>query len=328
MKNKKYSSNEFSRVCIINNMYGLLQYLLLSSLKEINDTFFFFSDDVSDSITKNFSHWVKIYTPTTSLGKLWFVIKIRYFIRRKYKFLKSAEIFGQDNLLLTAPLLADRQMNVVEDGMANYTLLPPLKKFGWLLSMLISPLMGQQSLGYSDSCKKLFLTGMASIPLAVKDKVELINLNDLWNKSSEQKQNTIVKLFNLSSTIVSEFKQCKSILITQPLSEDNVISEDEKMLLYKQLVGDKKIAIKPHPREKTNYAQFFPNAIILESHVPIQLLSLVGIWFKEVFTIFSTAALQFPNNPIVHFAGTNIHPRLVKKFGNIEYSNGEVIIKK
>ena len=55
--NTAIPSRSFGRVCIINNMYGLLQYLLISSLEELEDTFFFFDDDVPDVLVSNYKNW-------------------------------------------------------------------------------------------------------------------------------------------------------------------------------------------------------------------------------------------------------------------------------
>jgi len=302
-----------------------LLYLLIQNEDEIEDTFFFFDDDIPEAIIKNFKHYTKFYTPTSRIGQLLFVLKLRFLANTKYRFIKSSEIYGQDNLLITSPLLGKNKMNLIEDGLANYTRLPQKRKHTLVKSIIGGPLMAQDTLGYSTCVKRIYMTGMATIPEALRPKVTLINLEELWNKSSVGKQNSIINYFNLTRSIIEKFRQCNSVLITQPLSEDKVVTENEKIELYRQIIKDKEIAIKPHPREKTDYKRYFPHIQILESHVPIELLSLVGIRFTDVYTIFSTAAMQFTGNPKVHFAGTRVHPALVERFGDVSYENGRIV---
>lgn len=322
--NTAIPSRSFGRVCIINNMYGLLQYLLISSLEELEDTFFFFDDDVPDVLVSNYKNWTKMYTPTSAVGKLRYLLELRYVVRKKYPFLKTAEIYGQDNLLLTPPLLANRQMTVVEDGVANYTLIPPKRNFRLIKRLVIGPLMSQSSLGYSTACKKLYLTGMAPIPEVLRPKVEIINLQELWNNSDQEKQTEIMRLFSLSPELLNVFKKTTAILLTQPLSEDGVITEEEKIQIYRQILEKGNILLKPHPRDRTDYRKLFPEVMIMPSFLPIELLSLAGVRFENIYTIFSSSALSFPGNPEIHFLGTRIHPALVKKYGDIRYIDGKV----
>ena len=291
----------------------------------VDKTFFFFDDDIPDSIIKNFKHHTKFYTPTSAFMQMLFVLKLRYLANTKYRFIKQTEIYGQDNLLITSPLIGKQKMNLIEDGLANYTRLPKERKHKLFKRIIGGPLMAQETLGYSTCVKRIYMTGMAPIPDTLKPKAILINLEELWDKSSVEKKNSIISCFNLTNSIIDNFRKCNSVLITQPLSEDNVITEEEKTELYRQIIKDKNIAIKPHPRERTNYKKCFPQAQILESHVPIELLSLIGVRFTDIYTIFSTAAMQFAGNPRIHFMGTKVHPALVERFGDVSYENGRIV---
>ena len=130
----------------------------------------------------------------------------------------------------------------------------------------------------------------------------------------------------MSDEIINTFKQSKSVLFTQPLSEDGAIDEETKISIYKDVINsDKSISIKPHPREKTDYKKLFPGNTILEHNIPIELLTLLGVKFEKSYTIFSTAVLSFPYSTEIHFLGTCVHPKLVEKFGDIRYENGHII---
>lgn len=76
--------------------------------------------------------------------------------------------------------------------------------------------------------------------------------------------------------------------------------------------------IKPHPREKTNYKNIFPDIELIEGKFPLEILMLLGINFKEVITIFSTAALNFKGITNVNFIGTEDNINLKEKVGEIK----------
>lgn len=310
-------------VLIVNNLYCLLIYLLLKK-EEIDETFFFFEDDVPDDIVRNFKFKTKIITTMSRFGQIALVLKLRFLVLTKYKFIRKASIYGQDNLLITSPLIGKSKMCVIEDGLANYTIPPSRRKFKLLKKILGGPLMSQETLGYSTCVNKLYLTGMAPIPEKLKGKVVVINLQQMWDSCQDFKKEQILKKFNISKELLEEFSSVTSILLTQPLSEDKAITEEEKISLYSNIISTSKIAIKPHPRERTNYKQYFPNATILEPYLPIELITLLGIRFKDVYTVFSTSALNMPGNPTIHFYGTRIHPALVEKWGDVRYENGKL----
>lgn len=110
--------------------------------------------------------------------------------------------------------------------------------------------------------------------------------------------------------------------MTQPLSEDEIITEEEKIKIYREIIekqNGRKIYIKAHPREKTNYGDIFKelNIKIIENGFPIELLLLLNINFSKVITLFSTGALNFKGRSEVEFIGTEKYPKLYERFGKI-----------
>ncbi len=316
---------EIKRVCIVNNLYCLLIYLLLTDVENDKDSFYFFADDIPDQVLKNFPNSVRFKTPISRIKQILFLIKLRFLRHTKYTFLKTASIYGQDNLLITSPLVGSSKLSVLEDGLASYVVALHNRKLSFLKSIIGGPFMRQYCSGLSPYVERIFLTGLSPVPEVLKPKVEIISLNYLWDNSSVNKKNIIESKFNLNSVIINKFREIDSILLTQPLSEDNAFSEEEKIQLFRNIIGDKFIAIKPHPRERTDYKNHFVNTVVLEPYLPIELLSLIGIRFSQVYTVFSTAALALPGNPTIHFLGTGIHPALVKKWGDIKYVDGRII---
>lgn len=113
------------------------------------------------------------------------------------------------------------------------------------------------------------------------------------------------------------------MLITQPLSEDKVVTEREKIEIYQEILEKEKnkiIYIKPHPRERTNYLKVFSkyDVRILEKDFPLELLSFLEIKFSKATTLFSTAVFSFKDKYEIEFIGTEKYEKLYERFGKIE----------
>jgi len=154
-------------------------------------------------------------------------------------------------------------------------------------------------------------------------------INDLYSDGLEVEVNEVEKLEILklkypkcSFQFIDKNLKYKSIvLFTQPLSEDNVLTEEEKISLYKTIIGNydqEKLVIKTHPRETTNYRDYFPNIEVFNENYPSEILDVLGIRFEKAVTIFSTAVYVYSKENII-FYGTKIHPKLLSRFGRIEY---------
>ena len=123
-------------------------------------------------------------------------------------------------------------------------------------------------------------------------KLTTFDVQKLWNGLSEEHQNKIANIFNMSAKDLSTASSRSVVLITQPLSEDNMMAESDKVELYTRIVnnyGVENVVIKPHPREKTNWAQIFPDMPIIPRQIPVELLTKL-VSLNKVATFFSTAA--------------------------------------
>lgn len=229
-------------------------------------------------------------------------------------------INGSDSVLPLSLKFKLEFQYLIEDGMLNYKLPKDrndIKKK--IIDFLLLRPINYKPFGYSKNIKKIYLTGLAPIPEEIKAKVEIINLKELWNKKTKEEKEEILDIFNFNENIINTIKNKKNILFTQPLSEDGFISEEEKVNLYKRIISNYKkeeLVIKTHPREKTNYKEYFPNVEILNQSFPAELLDLLDINFEKVITIFSTAALNFSKNAEMDFYGTKIHSQLLKLWGD------------
>lgn len=300
------------KIAIISNLKVLLIFLLLNSEK-LEEIFWIFDDKIE---IKNKT--IKSFKVKRNKGMFDLIKKsIRYYfyfhiLSIKYN-LKNLTIYGCDHIIGVKFFLKRNKFILLEDGTQNYD------KNTYKRS-LKNKLFSIPVFGIYKNVKKIYLTGLAPIPKEIKDKVEIINLKELWNKKSKVEKEEILKIFGFNNKIINNLKGKNKILYTQPLSEDGVISEEEKIELYRQIIKNydkEELIIKKHPREKTDYKAIFAEIEVLDQSFPAELFDLLDIKFKKAITIFSTAALS--NKEIeVDFYGTEIHPKLMERFGSME----------
>ena len=142
--------------------------------------------------------------------------------------------------------------------------------------------------------REMLVQRPGDLPPKVRHKGTKLNLEELVQPLSDKIRLQIAGLF-LDSGIFTRAGDSRKrlLLIPQPLSEDGYVSEEYKIEMYRRILreyGDGyQIWIKPHPREKTCYADYF-NAEILPGGFPLEILDLVsGFCFDRGITLFSSA---------------------------------------
>lgn len=227
------------------------------------------------------------------------------------------------------------KMYLLEDGLMNYnqkTLekeytrkLRKIKINNFIKRIVIEKRREDyKKYGLSEKIQEIYLTGLLPIPDLIKNKVKIINISDEWETLSKKDKEEILRVFKISSKSFENLKveKNKVLLLTQPLSEDKIITEKEKIDIYREILlkeNEKNIYIKAHPREKTNYKEVFKefNINIIENSFPIEICLLLDIEFEKIITLFSTGALSFKGKSEVEFIGTEKYPKLYEKFGKI-----------
>lgn len=332
---RKLKNNKEINVLIENTTYSLLVYLLVK--KEWKKSIFVLNNETVDVKILRKLNKYELYIYKNFIIKKNFLKYFKeYFKLYKYLYkinlLNNIIFYGNDNLDYF--IFFRNKIILLEDGLLNYQLKKITLKSIIKNILLLRPLFFK-SYGCSKYVKKIYLTGLAPIPEEIKDKVEIINLKELWSKKTEEEKKEILDIFGFDENIINKIKNKKNILFTQPLSEDRFISEEEKIELYRKIIfnySKKDLVIKTHPREKTSYKKYFPEIEILNQSFPAELFDLLDIKFETAITIFSTAALNFSKNSKIDFYGTKVHSNLLKQWGDSEkimkankFLNGEPI---
>lgn len=306
------------KLVYIGGYRGLIIYLLFN-IKNIENTNFIFE-------TRNKLNLKKYVLEEFQIKNKYYKKYILYKLFRKLS--KNVnEIWIHDHLEYSEYFVSKfKNIKLLEDGLLNYTHTESLKKKkikikNWLLG---GPLfIDRNRFGISDSISEIYLTNLKPIPKEIKSKVKIINLKEKWDSLDEKEKDKILNIFNFEKDKINKkLKNKKIILITQPLSEDEALTEEEKIDIYKNIIkkyNEDEILIKPHPREKTNYKKVFPNVEVLESDFPLEIQTFLLSDIKEVVTLFSTAVYNFEGiAKKIEFLGTKVNKKLIKKFGTIE----------
>lgn len=330
---------DIKNIVYINTLYSL--FLILLKEPNFNENFYFFDEKISKDITKKFKNKIELYSYREEKNKIISYLKIRKLLKsilKNYKDIFEGKTFYLNDSLEYSQFFLNNFKNnffLIEDGTINYNekqLIKELektakpmkyhtrlrKKYIYFSYKRFSPF------GLSEKIKKIYLTGALPIPNMIEKKVEKLDIINLWRNLTEKQKKEILEIFNLK---IEELKKLlkeeeKVLLITQPLSEDGIISEEEKLKIYKEILEERKIkniCIKPHPREKTNYKEGLKefNIQIIDKKFPIEIIMLFNINFKSIITLFSTAALNFKDKYNVEFIGTEQYKKLYERFGKI-----------
>ncbi len=173
-----------------------------------------------------------------------------------------------------------------------------------------------------------------AIPFPTHPNMEVISLTDTWKRYWASTRLKIASIFGVKKDDLLNLHSRGVILVTQPLSEDGIMTEEEKRQFYTDIASNypaDQIVIKPHPREKTQWHKVFHKTPIISGRVPMELLALM-VPVKRLATFYSTAGTNIVAPKKVDFYSkgfeqlTFVHPEN-PKMGTTPYVNIEERLK-
>ena len=311
-----------THVCLVETVYSLFLYMLLVTKEELKNTFFFCSDMLPSDIAEKLPYHHRFKLPSKRYCKWIFRIVLYWTSKWRWPFIRKSQLYGSDNYLFSSGIIGDNKITLIEDGASNYSLLPANPHLYWIRKILMGRIAASGCGGVSPNVRKVILTGLLPIPERIKDKVEIVSVEKRWGLLPADYKHFILDFFDSSVAEMEKMKNYTAILFTQPMYEDGLISKEDELALYQQLLSGcdiKSLVIKVHPRDTIDYGAMLPGAYIFSKKIPMELLNILGVRFKDVYTVFSTAALSLPYKANIHFMGTSVHPNLLKCRGKIEY---------
>ena len=304
--------------------YSLLLYMLYGNDDMLRNTTYYVGKNLSPCPLPNKTVMppLKSYDDAARISYRFKCLKFRAKLRK-------TNIFAQDHLYFSAPLIDNLRYTVLEDCPNFFTVLnshvPKEPSFepslgAYWYNIKVGRIYNRYG-GCNPWCMKRIVTTNSDKKLFEKQglQYEQINLEVLWNESSDFKKQYIQDVFSL--TDIDSLSSKKVVLFSQPLIEDAHLSNDEFISIYKPYIdkyGVENILVKLHPRDKFDYKKYFPGIQTLQTKAPQQLLSAMGIRFKTAITVCSSAVSSMDKDCDIVWLGAEIDDRIVKAYGHVK----------
>lgn len=325
--------------CIAETLYAFFSYLIIMSVEQINRTQFYIggavgrilpvqSDEYLGSVKRIDNFALRKANALVRCGyrlKMWCLYLCR---------IRGTEIYAQDHITFSQALICGGKYTLLEDGPGIYRnctknrVIHPFKN-SFLRMLLVWFTWGRiqgNILGLNNQCINRIVTDSKDVDAEILKgrKFQLFDLRDLWMNSTIEKQQFVLKVFGMTEELRRECCKAETIILTQPFCDDAVLTQEEMVEIYRPYVEKYKeggVIIKNHPRDWNDYKKYFPDAICVNTAVPMQLLLFVGINFKRAVTVFSTSISDFPKGTELIVLGTTVHPKLSARYGILSQSD-------
>ena len=296
---------DFPIVCYFSSTYSLLLYLCYSSQKEINDTFFVFSETFPKELAKNFKNCCYIpnhkESPRFYVQKKWIISKYyKWFFIPRIK--GTTKVFSQDHTTMFQLLIGNHPYIMVAETpimegilrnsvpKAQETMTKKQLINLWVFRKLIGAVYGRHW-GFNDLCCGAIIEDEGSKKYFEGKKVILLNLKQAWNNKTESERNIILNLYGLKISELEMMKSKKIVVFTQPFVPEMSIEENQEYMarLINKYPHDD-VVIKVHPRDRIGYKKLFPDVMVCNLRAPAQLLDILGVHF-EIAATYNSAAV-------------------------------------
>lgn len=316
--------------CVADTVFSLLLYLLYTDDEDGKETFFCVGDSVGSEVAARLPHCFFYHHPRSKME----LIKLRIKSIKYRKKIRKTQIFAQDHIH-GAMLIGHSKYTLLEDALGFFnTKIKETNNPYWLIffgkknlfkrmygKLMYASFFYDKIFGQNKQCINRIITTREATTSEFIDgrKYEVVDINSLWVNSSETKKNFILKVFNVSNEMLSIIEQSSVLFLTSPFMEVMNISETDFFEIlkpyYQKYINDN-ICIKPHPKEcKFPYEKYFPQATVLKTRAPMELLNLVGAKIRIVVSEGTSAIRCLPSNVEIEYADLSINDELYMKYG-------------
>ena len=145
--------------------------------------------------------------------------------------------------------------------------------------------------GYSPFCVNVEVNDKNGIQIP-GDKVRECRREDLMNELTSDQKCRILRAFLSEDLKVSEGAV---LILTEPFAVTGRLPDrDSQIRLYRKITEeygkDRQILIKAHPRDDLDYGLYFPEAVIIEKNMPMEVLNFdESVHFDTAVTVTSSA---------------------------------------
>jgi hypothetical protein len=329
--------DKISRVCVVDTVYTLMVYLFYSNEDELAHTFYFFGNSVAKSIRRKFpDHYYFDGSKKRNKNIIWLFFYLKIIGYFRWPFLRKAKIMGHDHLDYSPYIIGKHNYTYIEDGpnVLSFYFSEKLYKercdywsrrflfFKKMANFFIGDVRNRQ-VANNRQCNELILTTNDNVPYIAGKKKIIISLNEIWNNMNEQKRRYILDVYDVSCADIQSLERKSNIILTQQFSSDGLISEKDQIEIYEKIIRNCdpfSLVIKTHPRDRINYNKYFPDIFVFDKPIPMQLLSIMGIRFKKVITLFSSSINSFSYEIEKEWIGSSVHPVLFERYPNLDHN--------
>ena len=261
---------------------------LLSRLKEscvFNEVLFFDFSKEEIELQKNKFTAIRSFCFSKKISKLDVI---------DFKQYENIFIFF-DNCLIGRILNNNKiYYNLLEDGTDTFKSRNKKRLYKpWSLKKVVKYIFNYREMGKSRYIKSIEVNDNTDLCIKHNNIIEN-NKQKLFEQLTIDQKNKIISIF-VEKDAFKNLKKEYSLLITQPLFTDKLVSSEEEQIkvyskIINQYINDDNILIKPHPREKIDYEKYFTNVTVLEQSFPLEIINFFeNIKFNKVITISSTS---------------------------------------
>lgn len=259
-----------NQLFIANSVYALFLYCLKFH-KKIDETLFLLGPSCTFA---NLNHALPIFSPPKPEQ----LPLVRSFIHQQVYLLLSGRkvpCYGNVETVFSDFFVNNFPFYPISDGLRDTVTFPEYLKTDFF-----------------EKCYTVRYSGGLDLK---HPRLEYLNIQALWDRLSLSEKKRMNYIFCVEDSFFDVLKYKKQVLITQPLSEDNICSEADKIEIYKQMLSNyqlQDVVLKPHPREWTDWRKIFPEVTVLPKHIPAEMLSLLVPDLNKAITFFSTATFN------------------------------------
>lgn len=319
----------YRNICLVDTPYALSIYLLQMSMEDIKKTLFFIGDSVNVDIAKKLPHYVLVKNQSAQHD--W---KYMSWLRI-YKYLKCfsypfAKLYIQDHLYIASQFIGPYKYINLCDAPDSYSLwekcpYQPQRYTqgtikGKIKYYLAHGKMYDMKYGCNDQCVCRWITTQKDQEtMYIRDKEFLyIDASQLWKEADSEKKEFVENVFGISDELLKQCQDIETLILTQPFIEDCHLSDKEMYDIYAPYIVNKtNVVIKIHPRDKFAWKKYFPNAYVIDTYAPMQLLNYMGLCPKEAITVSSTAISAMPEKTTKIFLGSKVNEKVFNTLGDL-----------
>ena len=291
-------------VYICHTNYHLLLSLIKLNIEDANDIVVF--DDIinADRIIENIKEYfpqTQVYirknTTYSKFKKISFKTnKVRKWLFEEIEYFKNFNtIYVFNDFTRVGVFLHQYKIkyNLIEDGY-NYFSFVEKEKIN--IKILLNYILKDIPLprGNSKYCQSIEVNDISVVPKDERyHKFIEVPRKELFNNISEERKQSILKVFDAEE--LSEVPEKSILILTQPLSIDDLMDSDEKQYGFYKKICDKylsegyEVYLKPHPRDTITHEKMNGVNLIAQS-VPMELIEMVSdVKFERIITHSSTA---------------------------------------